>query len=72
MHRVELAVRPDNTGVRRSLEATHCRDEGTATSYAPVEDGWGDYVRYALIESEWMAHRTELLGVAVDGATLGS
>jgi ribosomal-protein-alanine N-acetyltransferase len=70
LHRVECAVLPEHTSVRRSLELAHFRDEGVASGYAPANGGWHDHVRYAMTAPEWHEHREQLRAVAVEGQPL--
>lgn len=52
LHRVEIAVRPDNIRSIRVAEKLGFRDEGMRASYLYIDGAWRDHRVFALTESE--------------------
>ena len=62
LHRVELAVQPDQENARRAAVKFGLRSEGIAERYLQVGDEWRDHERFVITREEWDARREELLG----------
>ena len=52
LHRIEAAVRPDNTPSIHLLEAIGFMREGTARGYLRIDGQWHDHVIYARLSSD--------------------
>lgn len=51
--RVQVSTAITNNGMRRSLDKSGFRDEGTLRAYMPGPDGREDYEMYSLTRAEW-------------------
>jgi ribosomal-protein-serine acetyltransferase len=56
MHRVVINVRPDNHRSRRVPERLGFRQEGTLRQYVRHEDGYSDWVVYAMLADDWIGN----------------
>jgi ribosomal-protein-alanine N-acetyltransferase len=52
LHRIEVAVRPENTASIRVVEKLGFRREGEAPRYLHIDGGWRDHVLFALTVEE--------------------
>jgi ribosomal-protein-alanine N-acetyltransferase len=52
LHRMEVAVRPENTASLRVVEKLGFRREGTAPRYLHIDGGWRDHILFALTVEE--------------------
>jgi ribosomal-protein-alanine N-acetyltransferase len=52
LHRVEIAIRPENTASLRVVEKLGFRLEGAAPRYLHIDGGWRDHQLYALTREE--------------------
>lgn len=52
LHRLEIAVRPENTASLRVAEKLGFRREGEAPRYLHIDGGWRDHVLFALTREE--------------------
>jgi len=55
--RVQASTAITNDAMRRSLEKSGFRDEGTMHAYMPGPDGREDYEMYSLTRAEWEARK---------------
>ncbi|MGC8489817.1 MAG: GNAT family N-acetyltransferase [Clostridia bacterium] len=56
MHRVFINVHPDNHRSQRVPEWLGLRQEGTLRQYDRHDDGYSDWVVYAVLADDWMGH----------------
>ncbi len=52
LHRIEIAVRPENAASLRVVQKLHFREEGLRRSYLFIDGEWRDHRIFALTESE--------------------
>ena len=52
LHRIEVAIRPENTASLRVVEKLGFRREGEAPRYLHIDGGWRDHVLFALTAEE--------------------
>jgi ribosomal-protein-alanine N-acetyltransferase len=52
LHRIEIAIRPENTASLRVVEKLGFRLEGAAPRYLHIDGGWRDHQLYALTREE--------------------
>ncbi len=52
LHRIEVAVRPENTASIRVVEKLGFRREGEAPRYLHIDGGWRDHLLFALTVEE--------------------
>ncbi len=52
LHRVEIAVRPENTASLRVVEKLALRQEGAAPRYLHIDGDWRDHLLFALTAEE--------------------
>lgn len=52
LHRIEIAVRPENAASLRVVDKLGFRDEGMRPSYLYIDRGWRDHRIYALTQDE--------------------
>ena len=69
LHRLEIAMRPENVPSRRVAEKLGLREEGLAARFLQIQGVYEDHLRYAITFEEWRARESELYGRFVVGAT---
>ncbi|WP_062288392.1 GNAT family N-acetyltransferase [Demequina phytophila] len=52
LHRIEIAIRPENAASRRVAEKLGFAEEGIRRSYLYIDGGWRDHVIYARTQDE--------------------
>lgn len=52
LHRVEIAIRPENTASLRVIKKLGFRQEGEAPRYLHIDGGWRDHLLFALTVDE--------------------
>jgi ribosomal-protein-alanine N-acetyltransferase len=52
LHRIEIAIRPENTASLRVVEKLGFRVEGSAPRYLHIDGGWRDHQVYAVTREE--------------------
>lgn len=57
LHRVVINVHPENVASRRIPERLGFREEGILRGFVRHQDGFGDWVVYAMLEHEWSSER---------------
>lgn len=65
LHRVEVAIRPENAASRRVAEKLHLREEGFHRGLIHVDGAWRDHVSYALLAEEIPPHLRDESGRGV-------
>ena len=53
LHRVQAAVRPENTASLRVVTKAGLREEGFAPRYLHIDGAWRDHVLFAVTVEEW-------------------
>jgi ribosomal-protein-alanine N-acetyltransferase len=61
LQRLEIPIDPTNERMREVFEGLGARNEGLATGYVKVGDGWTDQLRYAFTRTEWDEHGERLV-----------
>ncbi|EWS80569.1 GNAT family acetyltransferase [Brachybacterium phenoliresistens] len=65
LHRVDVAIRPENSASRRVAEKLHMREEGLHRGLIHVDGAWRDHVSYALTAEEIPGHLRDASGRGV-------
>lgn len=52
LHRIEIAIRPENTASRRVVEKLGFREEGLRPSYLHIDGDWRDHLVYVLFAGD--------------------
>jgi ribosomal-protein-alanine N-acetyltransferase len=52
LHRIEIAVRPENAASLRVVQKLHFREEGVRRSYLFIDGAWRDHRIFALTDAE--------------------
>ena len=52
LHRIEIAVRPENAASLRVVQKLHFREEGLRRSYPFIDGDWRDHRIFALTDAE--------------------
>lgn len=65
LHRVDVAIRPENSASRRVAEKLHMREEGFHRGLIHVDGAWRDHVSYALTAEEIPVHLRDASGRGV-------
>jgi ribosomal-protein-alanine N-acetyltransferase len=52
LHRIEIAVRPENTASLRVVQKLGLRQEGEAPRYLHIDGGWRDHLLFGITVEE--------------------
>ncbi len=53
LHRIEIAIRPENSNSLRVVEKLGIREIGFAPRFLHIDGGWRDHRLYAITREEW-------------------
>ena len=57
LHRIEIAIRPENSNSLRVAEKLNLTEVGYAPRFLHINGGWRDHRLFAVTVEEWQASR---------------